>query len=373
METRLNILHLIETGGPGGAETVFRNLVTGLPPDRWRSVPVIPVVGWLHESLLQAGVRPIVLDGDRENTTRLLLRLRALLSRCNIDLVHAHLLGSAVYASLAAFSTRIPVVCTFHGLPDIEQSGVLLGIKLRVISRSRNRIVFVSNALRDSVLSNHSLPERRVRVVHNGIDLKTPTLTGTERAELGATTDEFLVGAVGNLRPAKDYGTLLKATAIARKSGCPIRTVIVGEGHGELQDELIRLRSALGLDEIVSFTGFRSDVPRLLSALDAFVLSSSTEGFSLSTVEALWLGKPVVVTRSGGPEEIVRHEITGLLVPARDPGALADGILRLYRNPRLAKAMGARGTHDVRPRFSMARMIRAYEGVYEEALRHPGP
>ena len=75
MGTRLNILHLIETGGPGGAETVFRNLVTGLPPDRWRSVPVIPVVGWLHESLLQAGVRPIVLDGDRENTTRLLLRL----------------------------------------------------------------------------------------------------------------------------------------------------------------------------------------------------------------------------------------------------------------------------------------------------------
>jgi glycosyltransferase involved in cell wall biosynthesis len=206
--------------------------------------------------------------------------------------------------------------------------------------------------------------------VHNGIDLRIPTLTGTERAELGAAAGEFLVGAVGNLRPAKDYGTLLKAAAIVRKSGCPVRIAIIGEGHGQLRDELLTLKRALGLDETVSFLGFRSDVPRLLCALDAFVSSSSSEGFSLSTVEALWLGKPVVVTKSGGPEEIVRHERTGLLVPPRDPAALADGILRLYRNPGLAKAMSATGARDVQALFSMARMIEAYEEVYQEALEH---
>jgi glycosyltransferase involved in cell wall biosynthesis len=367
---RHTVLHLIETGGPGGAETIFRDMVTGLPPGRWRCVPVIPVEDWLHQALAAKGVTPILLPAGGNGRLRTLVGLRRIMRENEIDLVHAHLLGSGVYASLAALPQHTPVVCTLHGLPDLSGADPLLSLKIRILSRRGNRIVFVSNALRDAVLSRHPLPRERVTVVHNGIELMPLDLDGSEREQLGASPEDFLVGAVGNVRPAKDYPTLLRAVAIARDRGCPMRAVVLGEGSGQLRDDLVKLRSRLGLDQAVSFLGFRWDALRFLSAFDAFALSSSTEGFSLSTLEALWIGTPVVATACGGPEEIVRHGVTGLLVPPRDPEALADALFRLYRESGLARRLATTGMRDVRRRFSRARMIEAYETIYDAAIRH---
>jgi glycosyltransferase involved in cell wall biosynthesis len=366
---RHTVLHLIETGGPGGAETIFRDIVTGLASARWLSVPVIPVEDWLHQALAEKGVTPILLPAHGNGRLRTLVGLRRIMRKNEIDLVHAHLLGSGVYASLAGLPKHTPVVCTLHGLPDVSGADPLLPLKIRIVSWRRNRIVFVSNALRDAVLSRHPLPLGSVTVVHNGIEVTPPDLDGSEREQLGAAPGDFLVGAVGNLRPAKDYPTLLRAVAIARDRGCPMRVVVLGEGSGQLQHDLMELRSRLGLNQIVSFLGFRWDAQRLLSAFDAFALSSSTEGFSLSTLEALWIGTPVVATACGGPEEIVRHGVTGLLVPPRDPAALADALFRLYREPALAVRMAKTGMRDVQHRFSRARMIEAYEAIYDAAIR----
>jgi glycosyltransferase involved in cell wall biosynthesis len=363
------VLHLIETGGPGGAETIFRDLVTGLPSTRWNSLAVIPVRDWLYDALRAAGTDPIVLPAHGSGTVRTVLRIRGILLRESVQLVHAHLLGAGVYASLAALPRRCPVICTIHGLPDLPRSDPLLPLKLRILSRRGNRVAFVSRGLRDAVLDRYPLPPQRVAVVYNGVEPPRLTRRGTERAELGGAPGEFLVAAVGNLRPAKDYSTLLRCVAIARSRRCPVRAVILGQGNGALKEELLTLRSQLHLDQYVSFLGFRTDAHRLLSACDAFVLSSSSEGFSLSTLEALWLKIPTVATACGGPEEILRHGVTGLLVPRRDPEALAAALVRLYREPALAQELAANGRHDVERRFSKARMIEAYEGIYDEELR----
>lgn len=199
--------------------------------------------------------------------------------------------------------------------------------------------------------------------------LRTPSLTGTERAELGAEPEDFLVLAVGNIRPAKDYGTLLKAAALVQSRGLPLRLVVLGQGNGPLMEELEREQQALGLTGVVSFAGFHSEVPRLLASADAFVTSSSSEGFSLSTVEALWLGRPVVATRSGGPEEIIRDGETGHLVPISNPGALADALIEVYRNPSRAKKWAEAGRQDVRRRFGQSAMLAAYESLYRKMLQ----
>jgi glycosyltransferase involved in cell wall biosynthesis len=144
--------------------------------------------------------------------------------------------------------------------------------------------------------------------------------------------------------------------------------VVLGHGSDRQMEDLLALRRELALEDHVSFLGFRQDARRLLSGLDVFVSSSSTEGFSLSTVEALWVGKPVVATRSGGPEEIVRDGETALLVPTRSPAALADGVERLLRDPALARRLGEDGKRHVRQRFSRERMVANYEEVYREAL-----
>ena len=360
------VLHLIDTGGPGGAETIYLQLVNGIDRDRWRSVPVVPVIDWLHGVLMASGSMPLVVSNQSRARLPYILHLRSVIRREGVDLIHAHLMGSALYGSLAAMLSNLPVVCTFHGLPDIGLGGAGVRMKFRVISRRRNRVVFVSGALREAITTRFDLPASVVRVVPNGIPELAPVMTGTEREEMGDTGGRFVVTAVGNVRPAKDYGTLLRAAALLRDWGVPVRLVIIGQASGPLYEDLCRLRRDLDLDREVEFMGFRSDAGRLVAAADGFVSSSSTEGFSLSTVEALHLGRPVVVTRSGGPEEIVRHRETGLLVPVGDPAAIADGLRWVSCNPTSSREMAEWGRKDVRERFSLSRMIESYESLYRE-------
>jgi glycosyltransferase involved in cell wall biosynthesis len=364
------LLHLIDTGGPGGAETIFRDIVFGLPGDRWHSVSVVPRKGWLYDALIDRGVDPIVLSAESCGRWAYLTQLRRLIHHHRIDLVHSHLLGAGLYGSLATLGAPVPVLSTFHGLPDFSGRPFAVAGKVKILARKGNRVVFVSEHLRRSVLARWYVPSSRVEVIHNGVQLGALSPTGSERHELGARPGDFLIGAVGNLRPAKDYGTLLRAVAEVRQSGCPVRLAIIGAGGGELEHELMKLRSSLQLDDQVSFMGFRADAHRLISAVDLFVLSSSTEGFSLSTVEALWLGRPVIATRCGGPEEIVRDGVTGVLVPPGDPKALAVQMRRLLDHPQLRMELGARGARDVRDRFSIERMISSYTRIYNDMLEN---
>ena len=360
------VLHLIDTGGPGGAETVLLNVVRGLDPRRWTSVAVAPEVNWLHEALGAAGKEPVLisnLDGPRY-----LLGVHRLLKRHRVDVIHAHLLGSGVYGVLAGAPLGVPVVCTFHGRADISERERLLAVKLRILARPSSRFAFVTKDLLRHVVARHPILARGARVVHNGIDADVPAPTGREREELGVPPGPALVGAIGNVRPAKDYPTLLRAAARLRDRGVDARWVVLGHGLPPDMEALRSLRHALGLDDVVAFPGFRSDARRLLHAFDVFVSSSSSEGFSLSTVEALWAGKPAVVTRSGGPEEIVRDGETGLLVTSESPEALADGVARVLEDRRLASRLGAAGETDVRERFSLRRMANAYEALYGEVL-----
>jgi glycosyltransferase involved in cell wall biosynthesis len=347
---------------------MFHSLVTGLPQEKWFSIPVVPVVDWLHGALSDAGVATVVLDTEGLGRAAQVRALARLIRKHRVGLVHAHLLGSGVYASLATALRRVPVVCTLHGIPDLGENDPLLPLKFRILSRSGNRIVFVSESLQQEVLRRVHVPKRSRRVVHNGIEPGAPDMSGAERSETGAGPADFLVGTVGNLRPAKDYANLLRAAAIVRDAGCPIHVAVIGQGGNELEQELLELRSSLALDSSVSFLGFRADAGRLLCAFDLFVSSSVSEGFSLSTLEALWAGVPVVATRSGGPEEIVRHGDTGVLVPVESPAALAAGILELYRSPQRAIEMAERGKTDVQTRFSRSRMLASYESIYREVV-----
>lgn len=364
----MKVLHLIDTGGPGGAETVFAHLVHGMAERGWRGVAAVPYVGWLHGALVERNVEPQVLPRSGALDVGYLRRLRAIARRDGIVLVHAHLLASAVYGSLLGMLGDLPVVCTFHGVPDIPAEGRLLAARLRLIQRPTNRLVFVSSRLEGSLRGHHRLHARLCRVVYNGVPFETPTLTGDERETLGAGPEDLLAVAVGNLRPAKDYGTLLEAAALGIRRGIPLKVAIIGQGDGALRASLESRSAALGLEGSVRFMGFRPDAARFLAAADLFVSSSSSEGFSLSTVEALGLGRPVVATRSGGPEEIVVDGESGWLVPTGDPEAFAEALACVFTDPSEAFRRGAHGREQVRARFSLERMLDDYEHLYRELL-----
>lgn len=365
------VLHLIDTGGPGGAETVLASIASGLSAASWQSKVLVPTADWLFATLQRLQVDVAVVPWGKTPDIGYLAQVVRHFRKFQPDVVHAHLLGSAVYGSMAAaLTTHVPLVCTFHGRPDIDPRDRFLRLKGRILSTENTRVVYVSHNLRAYAEPLLGVPKHLGRVIHNGVAFRPVNPTGRERVECGADSSNTLIGAVGNLRPAKDYPNLLKAAALVVAARPDARFVIVGEGEGRLRDELLSLTESLGLRPFVRFLGFRSDVAELLAAFDVYVSSSSTEGLPLATIEALSMGKPVVVTRCGGLPEVVEPGRTGLMVEPSDPPGLARGILEILGNPQQAACMGKSGARDVRERFARERMCWDYTQLYASLVQH---
>jgi glycosyltransferase involved in cell wall biosynthesis len=186
------------------------------------------------------------------------------------------------------------------------------------------------------------------------------------RAEFGIPTSAPVVGTVANFKAHKGYGYLLNAALQIRLSYPETRFIFVGGGPYE---GVVRRRvHALGLDEAVIITGVRDDVPRVVRSFDVFVQASVAEGLSIALVEALTLGRPVIVTGDEGLHEVVRHGKEGFVVRPRDPEALARGTMALLDDPGLRHRMsvaGRRRSADFDIRGSVSRI----EVVYTDLLR----
>ena len=193
---------------------------------------------------------------------------------------------------------------------------------------------------------------------------------GDIRREHGIPDEGILVGALGNVRAAKDFRTLLRAAAELAEDR-RLHFAVVGERTEPLYGELLQLRDQLGLSDRVSFWGFRSDVPDVMAAFDVLAISSSSEGFSLAAIQAMAAGTPVVATRSGGPEQIITDEKDGLLVPAGSPVDLAQAVRRLAKEPALGIRLADAARQTATERYSLSAMIESYQGLYLDLL-NPG-
>ena len=367
------ILHLIDTGGPGGGETVLLSLVRELSKSGGESRVILPERDWLFSQLVADNIAHSVHQSRSSFDLGFLFALRRELQLFRPALVHAHFLTSGVYGSIATeLSYPCPLVCTFHGVPDVDPSDRFLSVKARILSRARNRIVYVSHHLKRYLEGVLGVPERMGLVVHNGVDFHDQLEPAGLRDALGLAPNDFLVGAVGNIRPAKDYPNLLRAARIVCDLRSDIHFVIAGGGGGRYMEELLRLRGELELADWVSFLGFRSDASALMTEMDLFMSSSENEGLPLASVEAMGMGKPVVLTRCGGVPELVEDGSNGILVPPKDPRALAQGILGVLDNPGLAERIGSAARGTIREAFSLTKMAESYQRLYLDLITRYG-
>jgi glycosyltransferase involved in cell wall biosynthesis len=364
------VLSLIETGGPGGAETVCLELLRGLDPARWRGLAVVPYEGWLSDRLRENGIETHVLPERRSLDLSFLRRVASLVRRRRVDLVHGHLFGSSARAGLLSRLTGVPAIGTLHGIADLASAERFLALKVALLRHGLARVVFVSDPLRDEFLRTVRYPASRSAVIPNGIDAERFAVSPSSgfRTSIGVPEDAFVVGSVGNLNAAKGFDVLLRAAALlkARAPGC--RIVIVGDSQGRQSAELLSLRDRLGLADDVLFTGFRSEIAQALASFDVYALTSRSEGFSLSLVEAMAAGLPVVATRCGGPEQIVSDGRTGLLVENGSAEAVAQAIQRLRDDGRLAASLGEAARAAVRERFTVRAQVEAYQRLYDECV-----
>lgn len=364
----INVLHVIDTGGPGGAETVFLHTATGLDPARFRAVCAVSRDGWLAEQLRARGHSPLIESASGSFNIRYLRRLVRIIRDQRIDVVAAHLYGSAIYGGLASLITGVPVIPILHGQSDIFNAGRFASLKRAIVRRLSQRLVFVSGKLQAELAAALNVPDEKCVIIPNGVDVGRfkRGRRDTLRNELGLPADAILVGAVGNIRVPKAYEVLLRAAHTLRSRSPRYRFVVVGEGSGALYQRLLQLRSELGLDEALSFLGLRTDVADLLPEFDVYALSSTTEGFSIACIEAMACGVPVVATRSGGPEEIIEQGRSGLLVPVNDSAALADSIHRIAMDPQLSDQLAEHGLARVHARFTLSAMLKSYATLFQQ-------
>ena len=361
----IRILHSIDTTGPGGAETVFVNLIKGLEPKTFESIVVIHGEGWVADTLRSHGVEPIFIQSRGGFNFRYLLGLVNVIRKNRIDIVQSHLLGSNLYCCLAGLICRIPVVSTIHGFVDTSDRERLKWLKTRLINLGSKKIVFVSDRLREHYVHHLGFSARKSVTIYNGVDTSVfyPQKDDSIRKELGIGPEHVVIGAVGNIRPAKGYGLFLKAARLVYDRHPACRFVVAGQGSGALYQKLLQLRDDLGLQDVFFFIGFRADAALVYNNFDIFVLPSTSEGFSISTIEAMACGLPVAVTKSGGPEEIVNNKIYGI-VADHSVESFSDSMELLINLKKNTNLICCKSVDHVKLKFSLNSMIFLYEKIY---------
>ncbi|HEY0340554.1 MAG TPA: glycosyltransferase family 4 protein [Steroidobacteraceae bacterium] len=368
------VMHLIDTGGPGGAETVFSQLASQLGRRGTRSLPIIPYEGWLSGQLRTLELQPQLLRAKGSLNIKYLRALVAAARANRVRLIHTHLLGSAVYGALVGLLTRTPVIAVIHGPTDLRSIGKLAAIKRWLLLHGCSALVAVSTSTREALMG-FGVPAESILLIRNGVDTDEYSpppagepRSGDLRAELALQPGELLVGAVGNIRAPKSYDVLLRAAALVAVQVPRCRFAIVGQGDESALQPLLALRNSLGLEQRCHFLGFRQSGPALYRNFDVFVSSSRSEGLSLAFLEAMASGLPVVATRSGGPQEVIEPEVSGVLVPIEDPAALAEGLRRTLVDVDFRSRLGIAGRERVVASFSLESVLREYARLYEKLL-----
>jgi len=374
MTRKLNILQYIETGGPGGAETVLINLARHLDRSRFEPSVILHRSGWVSEQLAKHGVRTEIIPCTRSWDISFLSRFIRKCRELKIDVIHSHLFGAGLYASLAGAILRRPVIATFHNelfLPGRRER--FLPLKNFLVRNLADRIVLVADYMRNEYVSVGKYRTDRMSTIYNGINFPqrlSEAEKATLRRELNLGENDPVVGHVANFRTPKGHGYLVEAAAEVCRQIPNARFLLIGEpGDGTIKTQVENLAAKHNIEKNIVIMGFRSDVSRLLSLMDVFVLSSISEGHPLSVVEAMAAAKPVVVTNVGGLPEIVDDGQTGYLVEPKNPSALADRILVLLKQPELREQMGLRAVKAAEGRFSLDAMMRSYEQLFEEVVR----
>ncbi|WP_334186743.1 TIGR03088 family PEP-CTERM/XrtA system glycosyltransferase [Noviherbaspirillum sp.] len=366
------IAHLIYRLDFGGLETMLVERINRMPAERYRHA-IICLTDYtdFHKKITKPGVGLHALHktpGLSLDTHRKLWRL---LRELKPDIVHTYNLAAVEYGATAALA-GVPVrISGSHGRDASDPEGT---------NRKHNFLRKALVPFYDCCYSNSGdlatwnrniigIPEAKSRLLHNGIDTSKykpgPASSGAEYGDI--PPGSFVIGTVGRVQDVKDHAGLVDAFIMLREllpeDRDRLRLAIVGDGPS--MPALREKVAAAGIANKVWLPGARMDVAQVLRSFSVFVLSSIAEGTPGSALEAMATELPVVGTRVGGIPEVVQENVTGQIVPSRDPQALAQAIATYVRQPELAARHGAAGLERVTQRYSMASMLSQYLEMYD--------
>ncbi|QDU72921.1 glycosyltransferase [Mucisphaera calidilacus] len=362
------LVHVVHRLYRAGAELLAADLARSLSDEYRFAFVCLDEVGPLGEELRGEGFEVRCVERRPGVDLGTIRRMAEVMGDLGPSLVHAHQYTPFFYASSARFTAGTPrVLFTEHGRHYPDRRKLKRVVANRFLLGAGDRVTAVGGFVRDALVRNEGLAGSRIEVVYNGIDTRgfgSPRRGREEvRRELGLGAETPVAIQVARFHPVKDHATALRSMAHLTVSRPDAVLLLVGDG--ECRSDLERQVDELGLRRQVRFLGVRDDVADLLAASDLFLLTSVSEGVSLTLLEAMSAGLPVVATDVGGNPEVVEDGVTGLLAGRGRDVELASAMVRLLGDASLRRSMGGAGVEKARSRFDRGRMISAYRALYD--------
>ncbi len=305
-------------------------------------------------------------------------RLSRFMRRHDVQVVHCQLSKdiATIVPAMRLSGHRIPIVLSKRVGSYLSKKDLFHQLTYANV----NKVLAISDVIHTNVLDTTPMTPDRVITLHDSIDtdLFSPRRVDRTRTrkEFGMSDDTTVIGFVGRFSPGKGHEELLEAASILSKRHSTIHFLVVGEAsHGEerYEQKIRSLSHTLGLDSIVTFTGYRTDIPEVMAAFDIFAFPSHAESFGVVLIEAMAMERPVVSTNCDGVLDIVVDGKTGLYVHPRNSSELAAALSQLIGNPTLRATMGKAGRRRVEELFDQRKQMKKLEEVYYELLDSNSP
>ncbi|NOY53155.1 MAG: glycosyltransferase [Deltaproteobacteria bacterium] len=367
----LRVLFVVLSMGVGGAEKLVYDIIQGLPQKNITpTVCCLDMIGPLGDKLVTQGIRVYYLKRKRGIDWGLVKRLNRIIVREKIDVVHAHQYTPYFYAVLSSLmGKKIRLIFTEHGRLYPDRRRIKRYLFNPLLAGMTDHIVSISESTKKAMVMYDNFPAQKIEVIFNGVhfdDSKTNIVPSTKRRLLQLDNTSRVMGTAARLDEIKNIPMLLHV--FKRVLAQMPQTYLLIAGKGPKEKELKDLSKHLGVEDRVVFLGLRYDLPEIYPLFDVFLLTSFTEGISITLLESMAAGVPSVVTAVGGNPEVVIDGKTGYLVPTGEEQTMATKVLELLRSPEKQKTMGANAAERASKDFSFQKMLSRYLQLYQGSL-----
>ena len=369
---KAKILQLTNSCSAGGAEMHLLSLARYLnkekyditlayfkeAPDDSRS---------LRNEFLKTGIRVIDLKCENKYNPLAVIIIARLMRKYRFDLVHTHLFQAELLGRMAMIFNKSPrVIVTYHNTEEFLKNRFWARMARYTTSRA-DQIITISDAVKNYLIDNVRVSETKIKMIYYGLEIVDSANNYREdiRSKNKIGRDDPLIGMIARYAPQKGHRFLLEAMTYVLKEVPEAKLFLAGHDEKKLKDSLEDYAKQLKIRPNVIFSEFQYDVYTLLREFDVFILSSLWEGFGLVLLEAMAAKKPIVASNVGPIPEIVIDNETGFLFPAKEPRIMAEKIILLLKNKELAKEMGRNGRRRLEEHFTIEKMIRETESVYD--------
>lgn len=386
-DKKKRILFLSHDSNWGGAPKVLYSLIKGLNRNKWEAIVIIPEHGELEKKFAKINVKTIIASLEIVTTDPKIYiqqyknfsnglrgrvdKIADIISREQVELVVTNTV-CLFEGALAAKLTGVPHIWYIHELSSKDdQLTPLFDYRTfyAAMDSLSNKLIVISNVVEDEI--DQFFPSKKFSQIYTGLEKTIKPILNNRKEVMGITQDIPVITFIGVISKRKGVLSLVDTARFVVNKFPQAKFVIAGKKEGENYEILQNQITEHKLEDNFQFLGFRTDIQNVIANSDIIVIPSIFEPFSLVALEAMEMGKPVVATKSGGPEEIIINNETGILVPVNNPYEMAQAIIRILDDPDLATLMGQNGRQRFNEHFQYGAYINRIEKLFDEVVSNP--